>query len=249
MSFSASVGEPNANCEAKIMAEDGTTEILERNKRGELWVRAQNIMKGYWRNPKATKETKTEDGWLKTGDIAYVDDEGKFHVVDRMKVCSSNIINRSKINQTLTDWPGIDQSQGQPSGSRRVGSTTPRTPSNCRCGCDRSCDVSYFRFHSQLFNYPIYYHSMLSFSSSSLLSAQLLITSTTKSATTTNDLAHTSSSNQATPPPPTRSSGSWTARSLPQSGSPVGLYSSRRSRRIHRGRSCVKRCGNRRRRS
>jgi long-subunit acyl-CoA synthetase (AMP-forming) len=89
-SFSASVGELNANCEAKIVAEDGVTEILERNKRGELWVRAQNVMKGYWQNAKATKETKTEDGWLRTGDIAYVDDRGKFHVVDRMKV-SSNI--------------------------------------------------------------------------------------------------------------------------------------------------------------
>ncbi len=68
------------------MAEDGVNEILERNKRGELWVRAQNIMKGYWRNPEATRQTKTKDGWLKTGDIAYVDGQGRFHVVDRMKV-------------------------------------------------------------------------------------------------------------------------------------------------------------------
>ena len=68
-----------------IMADDGVTE-LGRNQRGELWVRGPNIMKGYWRNPQATKETKTEDGWLKTGDIAYVDDQGKFYVVDRKKV-------------------------------------------------------------------------------------------------------------------------------------------------------------------
>lgn len=68
------------------MADDGVTEITERNKRGELWVRGQNVMKGYWRNSKATKETKTEDGWLRTGDVTYVDDDGKFHVVDRMKV-------------------------------------------------------------------------------------------------------------------------------------------------------------------
>lgn len=61
-------------------------EVKERNSRGELWVRAPNVMKGYWRNEKATKETKTEDGWLLTGDIAFVDDDGKFHVVDRMKV-------------------------------------------------------------------------------------------------------------------------------------------------------------------
>lgn len=67
------------------MADDGVTE-LKRNERGELWVRGQNIMKGYWRKPEATRETKTEDGWLKTGDIAYVDDQGLFYVVDRKKV-------------------------------------------------------------------------------------------------------------------------------------------------------------------
>lgn len=81
----ASVGELNANCEAKIMADNDRTE-LGPNQRGELWVRGQNIMKGYWRNPAATKETKTGDGWLKTGDIAFVDDQGLFHVVDRKKV-------------------------------------------------------------------------------------------------------------------------------------------------------------------
>lgn len=85
LSHTASVGELNANCEAKIMADDGVTE-LGRNQRGELLVRGQNVMKGYWRNPEATRETKTVDGWLKTGDIAFVDDEGKFHVVDRKKV-------------------------------------------------------------------------------------------------------------------------------------------------------------------
>ncbi|KAJ6013531.1 hypothetical protein N7540_008122 [Penicillium herquei] len=84
-SDSAAVGEPNANCEVKIMAEDGITEILERQKRGEMWVRGPNVMKGYWRNEKATQETKTADGWLRTGDIAYVDDHSKIHVVDRMK--------------------------------------------------------------------------------------------------------------------------------------------------------------------
>lgn len=72
------------------MADDGTTE-LSQNQRGELWVRGQNVMKGYWKKPEATKETKTADGWLKTGDIAYVDADGKFHVVDRKKVSVGNI--------------------------------------------------------------------------------------------------------------------------------------------------------------
>ncbi|CAL5871709.1 uncharacterized protein PFLUO_LOCUS5962 [Penicillium psychrofluorescens] len=109
-SFSASVGELNANCEAKIMAEDGVTEIVDRNKRGELWVRGQNIMKGYWRNPEATKSTKTEDGWLKTGDIAFVDDQDKFFVVDRMKELikvKGNQVAPAELEALLLEQPAV----------------------------------------------------------------------------------------------------------------------------------------------
>ncbi|TKA74163.1 hypothetical protein B0A49_04642 [Cryomyces minteri] len=66
------------------MTDDGLTEVPQ-GERGEMWVRAPNIMKGYWNKPEATKETLTEDGWLKTGDIAYVDKHGKFFIVDRKK--------------------------------------------------------------------------------------------------------------------------------------------------------------------
>ncbi|EPS25210.1 hypothetical protein PDE_00142 [Penicillium oxalicum 114-2] len=109
-STSASVGELNANCEAKIMADDGVTEITERNKRGELWVRGQNVMKGYWRNSKATKETKTEDGWLRTGDVTYVDDDGKFHVVDRMKELikvKGNQVAPAELEALLLEHPAV----------------------------------------------------------------------------------------------------------------------------------------------
>jgi 4-coumarate--CoA ligase len=96
-------------------------EVKERNSRGELWVRAPNVMKGYWRNEKATKETKTEDGWLLTGDIAFVDDDGKFHVVDRMKVCFKEEEEEEEEEECkkLT-WTGINQSQRQPGGARRI---------------------------------------------------------------------------------------------------------------------------------
>lgn len=96
-----SVGEPNANTSAKIMSistsdsgEEKYTEVTARGPphRGELWVAGPNIMKGYWRNPKATKETfappsASTDGkrWLRTGDVAYVDEEGMFFIVDRIK--------------------------------------------------------------------------------------------------------------------------------------------------------------------
>ena len=52
---------------------------------GEFWVRGPNIMKGYWRNPAATAATHTPDGWLKTGDMARVDADGRWFIVDRLK--------------------------------------------------------------------------------------------------------------------------------------------------------------------
>lgn len=81
----ASVGMLYPNCEGMIMADDGKTE-LDKHQRGELWVRGPSVMRGYWQKPQATQETKTADGWLKTGDIAYVDGDGRFYVVDRIKV-------------------------------------------------------------------------------------------------------------------------------------------------------------------
>ncbi|KAF1815261.1 4-coumarate-CoA ligase [Eremomyces bilateralis CBS 781.70] len=83
ISESFSVGEPNANCAVKIVDENGKE--VAQGERGELWCTAPNIMKGYWNKPEATKETLTPDGWLKTGDIAYMDKDGKFFIVDRMK--------------------------------------------------------------------------------------------------------------------------------------------------------------------
>ncbi|KAK5949814.1 hypothetical protein OHC33_009203 [Knufia fluminis] len=94
-SASFAVGEPNANCEAKVMRVDEDekgnqtfTEITERgpDQRGELWCRGPNVMKGYWKNEKATKGTFSPDGqWLRTGDVAYVDEDGMFFIVDRIK--------------------------------------------------------------------------------------------------------------------------------------------------------------------
>ena len=52
---------------------------------GELWVKGPNIMKGYLRNDRANRETFTEDGWMKTGDVCIFDEDGDMYVVDRVK--------------------------------------------------------------------------------------------------------------------------------------------------------------------
>jgi 4-coumarate--CoA ligase len=82
---SFSVGELLANCQAKIVLDDEGKVEAPQGERGEIWIKGPNVMKGYWNKPEATKETLTADGWLKTGDVAYVDKQNHFFIVDRKK--------------------------------------------------------------------------------------------------------------------------------------------------------------------
>jgi 4-coumarate--CoA ligase len=110
-SLSFSVGELLANCEAKVVLDDEGKKEAPQGERGEIWVRGPNVMKGYWKRPEATAETLTADGWLRTGDVAYVDKENNWFIVDRKKVCpiACYITN---IDIGLTNGlAGVDQSK------------------------------------------------------------------------------------------------------------------------------------------
>lgn len=52
---------------------------------GELYVRGPQVMKGYFENPEANKSVFTPGGWLRTGDMAYYDDDRDFYITDRLK--------------------------------------------------------------------------------------------------------------------------------------------------------------------
>ncbi len=80
-----SIGIPLPFTEARIAAVDDTGVTLPPGEVGELMVRGPIVMQGYHGNPEATAETIEPDGWLHTGDVARMDDDGYIYVVDRRK--------------------------------------------------------------------------------------------------------------------------------------------------------------------
>ncbi len=78
-----SIGTPIEGVEMAVVTESG--EPSGQGEVGEIVIRGHNLMKGYWRRPDATAEAITADGWFHTGDLAHVDEDGFFFIVDRKK--------------------------------------------------------------------------------------------------------------------------------------------------------------------
>ena len=81
--YNGTIGLPIPNTEISIQDDEGNHLGVE--EAGELCVRGPQVMQGYWNRPEETKNTISEDGWLKTGDIAMVSEEGFVRIVDRKK--------------------------------------------------------------------------------------------------------------------------------------------------------------------
>lgn len=81
--YNGTIGLPIPNTEISIQDDDG--KHLGIDEAGELCVRGPQVMQGYWNRPEETKNTISEDGWLKTGDIAMVAEDGFVRIVDRKK--------------------------------------------------------------------------------------------------------------------------------------------------------------------
>lgn len=77
------VGRIVPTYQVRLVREDGTD--APPGERGELWARGPNIMKGYHGNRAATEKTMAPGNWLKTGDVCVQNDQGLWHVVDRVK--------------------------------------------------------------------------------------------------------------------------------------------------------------------
>ncbi|MEM4160745.1 MAG: long-chain-fatty-acid--CoA ligase [Thermoplasmata archaeon] len=102
------VGRPIPDVEVKIV--DAERKEVQRGVSGELACRGYNIMKGYYKNPEATKEAIDEEGWLYTGDLATMDERGYVRIVGRIKdmviVGGFNVYPR-EIEELLLQHPKI----------------------------------------------------------------------------------------------------------------------------------------------
>ena len=103
-----SVGRPLPGVELRLVDEAGD-DVLHGDP-GEIWVRGDNIFGGYFEDPASTAEVLTGDGWLRTGDIAVLGDDGDLFVVDRRKdlvIVSGFNVFPAEVEQVLRSVPGV----------------------------------------------------------------------------------------------------------------------------------------------
>ena len=106
--FTGSIGQPIPSTEIAIRGEDGSD--LPAGEVGELCARGPQVMKGYWHRPEETAKVMTQDGFLKTGDMAMVDGRGFIHLVDRKKdmiVVSGFKVWPNEIEDVAALHPGV----------------------------------------------------------------------------------------------------------------------------------------------
>jgi long-chain acyl-CoA synthetase len=103
-----SVGKVLAGMQVRLVDENGD-DALEGDS-GEIWVKGPNVFKGYLDEPEATARVLTADGWLRTGDIAVVDDDGYLYLVDRAKdlvIVSGFNVYPAEVEEVLMEHPDV----------------------------------------------------------------------------------------------------------------------------------------------
>jgi long-chain acyl-CoA synthetase len=109
--YRSGIGLPMPSTDISLRDDDG--QEVSQGQSGELCAKGPQIMKGYWRQPEATADVTTEDGYFKTGDIAVMDEDGYFKIVDRKKdmilVSGFNVF-PNEIEEEVAAMPGVLES-------------------------------------------------------------------------------------------------------------------------------------------
>jgi len=103
-----STGKAFFHTEVRVVNDTG--DDVEPGEQGEVWVRGGHIMLEYWHRPEATAETITQDRWLRTGDVATVDEDGFVFIQDRIKdmiISGGENVYPAEIENVLMSHPEV----------------------------------------------------------------------------------------------------------------------------------------------
>ena len=103
-----SIGVPLPGLRVRLVDPSGDDALV--GDAGELWVQGPNVFAGYWEDPEATAQALTDDGWLRTGDVAVVDDDGFLFLVDRVKdliIVSGFNVYPAEVEDVLAAHPDV----------------------------------------------------------------------------------------------------------------------------------------------
>lgn len=106
--MSATIGKAIAGNKIRIASSQGT--LLQTGEIGEIQVKGVSVMSGYWNKPDATRETFTEDQWLKTGDLGYLREDGHIAFTGRLKEMFKSggyNVYPVEVEQAICDHPDI----------------------------------------------------------------------------------------------------------------------------------------------
>jgi long-chain acyl-CoA synthetase len=105
-----SCGIPVPRVMLKFASVADANEYVALGERGEICIQGPNVMKGYWKNEQATKDSMTADGFFRTGDVAYMDDDGFVFIVDRIKdmlLCGGFNVYPRNIEEAIYTHPDV----------------------------------------------------------------------------------------------------------------------------------------------
>ncbi len=107
-----SCGVPIPGIVIKFASIGGDGKYVALGERGEICIKGPNVMKGYWKNPKATAEVMTPEGFLRTGDVGYMDADGYVYIVDRTKdmlLCGGYNVYPRVIEEAIFQHPAVEE--------------------------------------------------------------------------------------------------------------------------------------------
>ena len=105
-----SIGAPVDDLQLRLVDLGGHDALV--GDPGEIWVKGPNVFQGYWNDAVATRDCIDDDGWLHTGDIALVDEEGFLYLVDRIKdliIVSGFNVFPAEVEEVILSMDGVSQ--------------------------------------------------------------------------------------------------------------------------------------------